>query len=68
MQAHLQYMFVCLCGVSCVCVGGGGGGRGAGLARTGFLPVVTMASRGFAFTDEKREGESKRGGDQEDGG
>lgn len=35
------------------------------MAQTGFLPVVTMASRGFAFTDEKRERESKRGGDQE---
>lgn len=32
------------------------------MAQTGFLPVVTMVSRGFAFIDEKREGERKRGG------
>lgn len=40
------------------------------MAQTGFLPVVTMVSRGFAFIDEKREGERKKGGNQEaeDGG
>lgn len=31
------------------------------MAQTGFLPVVTMVSRGFAFIDEKRERE--RGGE-----
>ena len=43
--------------------------EGAGLAQTGFLPVVTMVSSGFAFRRWK-EGGSERGEDQEveDGG
>lgn len=58
MQAHL-YVYACVWCINCMCVlvvvevvv------EGAGLAQTGFLPVVTMVSSGFAFRRWKEEGE-----------